>query len=311
MQLSVYDVFAPTPYAGNQAAIVRPSRAKLSDPELVAVAGELALAETALLGMRGRDLVLRFATAAGIIDRCGHATLAGVADHVLTARGSRGKARSGRYRVGPSVAPWQTRPITDRRACHYADGLEVAIAWPDRPQFASPIPARPVCRALGLDVSDLAPGLPRCIYNSGNLNALVPVGSFDALRRVAADWARMKDLFAQFKLTDLHVYCVQKTRTSGEIRLFCRNLFPYGVLEESATGTASVALATALIDHMRDLRGGRDIDFNFDQGIGRRRGTLRVRWLSGMVDSAAIWLEGRVFRVLTGELRLPSGSQQR
>src|ERR1043165_6625093 len=97
MQLSVYDVFAQTPYAGTQAAIVRPSRAKLSDPELVAVAGELALAETALHGMRGRDLVLRFATAAGIIDRCGHATLAGVADHVLTARGSRGKARSGRY----------------------------------------------------------------------------------------------------------------------------------------------------------------------------------------------------------------------
>lgn len=299
MQVSVYDVFAETPYAGNQAAVLRAHRVRLTDAQFVAVAGELALAETALLALRGRDVALRFATTDRLIHRCGHATLAGIADHVLTK--ARGRACNGRYRVGTSVAEWHARPLPDRCARHEADGLQVAVEWPDRPQFVSPIPARAVCRALQLDVRDLAAGLPRCIYNSGNINALVPVRSYRALARAEPDWARLKRLFATFKLTDLHLYCVKGRRSStATIRLSCRNLFPYGVFEESATGTASVALATALIDRWSALRGRRAVNFVFEQGIGRRRGKLRVRFLA---DGRGIWLDGFVFRILRGELR--------
>jgi len=304
MQVSIYDVFAATPYAGNQAAVLRVHRARLSNTQLVAVAGELSLAETALLDARGHELTLRFATADRIINRCGHATLAAVADHVLTtARVARGQVCNGRYRVSASLAEWQARPFADLRGRREADGLEVAVTWPDRPQFVSSIPARAVCRALGLDVGDLAASLPRCIYNSGNLNALVPVRSHRTLVRAVPDWARLKHLFATFNLTDLHLYCVR--RAANVIRLSCRNLFPYGVFEESATGTASVALATALTDRWSTLRGRRGVNFVFEQGIGHRRGRLRVRFSA---DDRAIWLEGRVFRILTGELRaLPGG----
>jgi PhzF family phenazine biosynthesis protein len=305
MQISVYDVFAETPYAGNQAAVVRADRSKLTDAQLVALAGELALAETASLSTRGNDLTLRFATANGIVNRCGHATLASVADHVLSAATTaRAKQWSGRYRVGRFVAEWHARPVASSPRGHrHADGLDVAVAWPDRPQFVSALPARRVARALGLEVDDLEAEWPRCIYDSGNRNALVPVRSVRILTRAKPDWARLKDLFAQFKLTDLHVYCIEKRpRVSGFMRLRCRNVFPYGVLEETATGTASVALAAALIDHWSAFRGRRGADFAFAQGIGRRRGRLRVRFRVEGRDRAAIWLEGRVYRILTGEL---------
>ena len=305
MQISVYDVFAERPYAGNQAAVIRAGRLPLTDGQLVALAGELSLAETASVSTRGANIALRFATAKGIINRCGHATLASVADHVLTAANkSAAHQWSGRYRVGRSVAAWHARSAgTSSRVASHADGLDVAVAWPDRPQFVAALPLRPIARALSLEIDNFAGAWPRCIYDSGNLNGLVPVRSMRILASAKPDWMRLKGLFAELNLTDLHIYCIEKIpRGSGVVRLRCRNVFPYGVFEETATGTASVALATALIDHLPALRDADAAEFAFVQGIASRRGKLRVRFCAESRDRAAIWLEGRVFRILTGEL---------
>jgi PhzF family phenazine biosynthesis protein len=303
MQFAIYDVFADKPYGGNQAAVVRAGRVQLTDSQLIVLAEELAVAETALSSVQGHDLVFRFATADRVVNRCGHATLAGVADHVLRktlSRRSRGSSWRGRYRVGSAVAEWRVQDQTSRDARGRAGALDVSVAWPDRPEFVKSLPARPVYRALGLDPAAVASDLPRCIYNSGNLNALVPVPTVAVLERAAPDWNRLRDLFAKFDLTDLHLYCAQRRRTSpGQIRLRCRNLFPYGVFEETATGTASVALAAALVDHFRDRP--KD-DFIFDQGNGRRRGNIRVRWCPRPEGDPLIWLQGQVFAAVRGQL---------
>jgi PhzF family phenazine biosynthesis protein len=303
MQFAIYDVFADKPYGGNQAAVVRAGRVQFTDSQLIVLAEELAVAETALSSVRGQDLVFRFATADRVVNRCGHATLAGVADHVFRktlSRRSRGSSWTGRYRVGSAVAEWRVQDQTSRDPRGRARGIDVAVAWPDRPEFVRSLPAGPVYRALGLDPAAVASDLPRCIYNSGNLNALVPVSTVAVLERAVPDWNKLRDLFARFRLTDLHLYCVQRPRTaSNQIRLRCRNLFPYGVFEETATGTASVALAAALVDHFRDKP--RD-DFIFDQGNGRRRGNIRVRWCPRPEGDPLIWLQGQVFAAVRGQL---------
>jgi PhzF family phenazine biosynthesis protein len=302
MQFAIYDVFADKPYGGNQAAVVRTGRVRFSDSQLIVLAEELAVAETALYSMQGNDLVFRFATADRVVNRCGHATLAGVADHVLRkalSRRSRSHPWSGLYRVGSAVAEWRVR-YRAGRGVHRAHALDVSVAWPERPEFVRSLPADPVYRALGLDPATIASDLPRCIYNSGNLNALVPVPTMAVLERAVPDWNKLRDLFARFCLTDLHLYCAQRRRTtSNQIKLRCRNLFPYGVFEETATGTASVALAAALVDHFRD--NPKD-DFIFDQGSGRRRGHIRVRSCPRPDDEPLIWLQGQVFPAVNGQL---------
>jgi predicted PhzF superfamily epimerase YddE/YHI9 len=303
MQFATYDVFADKPYGGNQAAVVRAGRVRFSDSQLIVLAEELAVAETALYSMQGNDLVFRFAAANRVVNRCGHATLAGVADHVLRktlSRRRRGGPWSGSYRVGSAVAEWRARDQTSRNARGRARGIDVAVAWPDRPEFVRSLPAGPVYRALGLDPAAVASDLPRCIYNSGNFNALVPVPTVAMLERAVPDWNKLGDLFARFPLTDLHLYCVQRRQTaSNQIRLRCRNLFPFGVFEETATGTASVALAAALVDHFRDKP---KADFIFDQGNGRRRGYIRVRWCPRLDGEPLIWLRGQVFPAVKGQL---------
>jgi PhzF family phenazine biosynthesis protein len=310
MRIAIYDVFAEKPYSGNQAAVVRVARRQLSDSQLVALAGELSLAETALLSVRNGDIALRFASAHGVIARCGHATLASVADHVLPGLKYR-RANcewKGRYRIGTSIAEWRARPVNKKLRHGRAQGLDVAITWPDRPTFASGLPARQVYRALGLDVRDAASGLPLCAYNSGTLNALVPVRTVAILEQIQPDWKKLEALFEEFnlpdngRLTDFHLYCLQGAqRTPWKVR--CRNVFPYGVFEEPATGTASVALAAALVDHLPAIKGGNSaVTFNFDQGQGTRHGKISVIWQPSLKGRPVIWLEGRVFPIVRGTL---------
>jgi PhzF family phenazine biosynthesis protein len=306
MQVGIYDVFAESPYCGNQAAVVRVGNRRLSDTQLVTLAGEFSLAETVLSSLRGGDLVFRFANADRVLNRCGHATLAGVADYVSTLSSPRTKRSewSGRYCVGPSIANWRAWTVPMDGGRRTVPGLEVAVAWPDRPKFAQTLPSRALYQALRLDSTDAPPELPLCIYNSGNRNALVPVRTVTILKQARPDWPKLKALFKQFHLTDLHLYCLQKRkRSSKQFLLRCRNLFPYGVLEETATGSASVALAASLADHLPELQRGSSVaGFTFEQGIGSRRGRICVRWQSRTGGPPLIWLEGRVFPAMRGHL---------
>jgi predicted PhzF superfamily epimerase YddE/YHI9 len=61
----------------------------LSDRQLLALARKFALPETAAWALRGETLCLRFANVRGRLERCGHASLACVADHLLRRLGDR------------------------------------------------------------------------------------------------------------------------------------------------------------------------------------------------------------------------------
>lgn len=305
VKIATYDVFAQRPFNGNQAAVLHEGRQQLSDVQFLALASELSVAETAISSVHGHELRFRFANTDRILQRCGHASLAAVADHVFSRilqQQPRRGTWTGTYRVGAATAKWRARTIRGKH--HRIVGLEVGIAWPDRPRFVKLLPVAPVYRALGLKPGDRRCDLPVCVYDSGNLNALVPVRSLASLKRAKPDWAQLNALFTAHHLTDTHLYVLLTGgESAGPIRLRCRNVFPYGLLEETATGTASVALAAALIDHLPALRDTfRSRDFLFDQGDGKRRGTIHVGWRPERGDNVSIWLKGRVFPVVRGYL---------
>ena len=302
VSFAIYDVFADAPFNGNQAAVLHEDVNQFSDGQLLLWANEIALAETALSSVASGQLLLRFANAKEILPRCGHATLAGVADHVLS-RLEKSDSCSGFYKVGSSVAAWRAEPaaLTEPGpSC-----VDVAVAWPDRPAFADALPIDEAYDALNVPVSAREPDLPISIYNSGNRNAIVPVRTTAALENAQPDWMKLKSLFQKFELTDLHLYCLrQEISSSSQIHIRCRNFFPYGVFEEAATGTACLSLAAALANEPH-MQSDQPMEFQFVQGIATRYGRLKVSWPPASAHAAPIWLSGRVFSIAKGKIAVP------
>jgi len=309
LPLAIYDVFADRPFRGNPAAVVRVAgRRQLSDSQLISVAAELMLPETALSHWDGSVLELRFATAARVVNRCGHATLAGIADHVLVHEAnSRTSERlwTGSYRVGSAGAKWRASfaPAMRSRMSN-CRGLDVEVTWPERPHRIGPLPAKKVYAAIGSKPSDSVPDLAPCIYDSGNRNALVSLATPALLRSVRISWPKLERLFNDYQLTDLHLYCPeQRPKPGASFRLRCRNVFPYGVKEEAATGSASIALAGFLAAQTSVVRHDVDAtDFLFEQGVGPRRGRIVVSWRRDKSGFETYSLKGRVFPIVKGEL---------
>lgn len=306
-KIAIYDVFADRVFDGNQAAVIRSHCDSFSNAQLVTLAGELSLAETVIYKFHGNDLELRFANADRIVKRCGHASLAAVADHILSGlrkNGTGSEKWTGRYHVASAVGQWRAWSSKFDCSEHKSNGINVSISWPDRPKQIRRLPPAAAYRSVGLDPTDCPRGLFATIYSSGNRNALVPVNTVTALKHAKPDLTRMMSLFEQYHLTDLHLFCLAAHAASYQkISLRCRNVFPYGVFEEVATGTASVAVATYLVDSLPALRHCiNSINFSFNQGNGRRRGKLHVNWCRQSSGEPTIWLRGQVFPVVLGNL---------
>jgi predicted PhzF superfamily epimerase YddE/YHI9 len=305
-QFAVYDVFADRPFSGNPAAVIRAGRKRYSDAQLVTLAGELAFSEIAESRNAGRILSIRFATADRIVDRCGHATLAAVADRFFLKRGRQGHngfAKAGAYRVGQAEACWKIANVPQKDGSSPGLYLDVTICWPDKPFFVAPLPIRKIYDAVGLNLRDGIPEFSPVVYDSGNRNALVSLRGISQLKRAKPNWSKLKPLFDKYKLTDMHLFCHSPRRRVGDTIYFrCRNIFPYGAFEETATGTASVALSVCLADRLTKC-GGREppTTFSFEQGIGERRGKLLVK-LEKKKEHSTIWLTGRVFPISRGRL---------
>lgn len=296
IRVRVYDVFAEAPFQGNQAAVLLIER-QWNEYQLLTAAGEFLLPETVARMQQDGVPVFQFAAAGQVINRCGHGTIAGIADLVLESLETIGQKRAGEYRVGDLSALWQAQILSEN--C-----VDVAVAWPDRPFKDGTLSPSVIAETLKVSSDDLRYDLPMCVYNSGNRNGLVPFKCYRALERVDPDYEKLKQLCDEQKLTDLHLYCFQEPMGSPSVfTLRCRNVFPFGVREECATGTASVSLATALMDTCSDAdERYTEVVFNFQQGVGQRRGKLKVVWSSRDPGGPTIWLEGRAYLIVSGSL---------
>jgi PhzF family phenazine biosynthesis protein len=289
----IYDVFATRPFDGNQAAVVEADA--LSTHQFVTLAGEFLLPETVHLQRRASRLILKFATAAGPIARCGHGMLAAIA-HVVLNPTADAVCLTGEYEVDNQRSHWTASETS-------AHSVRVSITWPDRPRRVGEYDGHQLLPALGLDPGHLSATLPAGIYNSGNRNALVPLARSELLDALSVNWSALEDVVAKHDLTDVQVYTVQEIGPGQEVRLRCRNVFPYGVREEAATGSAAVSLAAAFCDSSVLAQCPADeITFFILQGVSDRRGHLTVRVNRRTGADPDFQLEGTVYRIATGRL---------
>ncbi|MCM8738026.1 PhzF family phenazine biosynthesis protein [Azospirillum sp. A1-3] len=217
MRLPIYqvDAFTDRVFAGNPAAVV-PLESWLPDAQMLAIAAENNLAETAFFVRNGEGATggyeLRWFTPAVEVDLCGHATLATafVISTIL---------EPGRERM--DFATRQAGTLTVTR-----DGDRYTLDFPNRP-------AKPAERVDPNLLAALGGPAPAAILSGRDY--LVVYESADAVRALAPDMALLSKL-------DLFAVCVTAPGEDG-IDFVSRLFAPaQGIPEDPVTGSTHCML---------------------------------------------------------------------
>lgn len=272
IEIAVINAFTLHGNGGNAAGVVCNAEG-LDEVQMQAIATRMALSETAfILPATEADVEVRFFTPSCEIDFCGHAT---VASFFLMQRNGLLRKTNLVQKTRAGLFPVQV-----------ADDGEV---WMGQalPQIGQTLDAASIADPLGISPEEIGAGpLPVQIVSTGLSDIIVPLKCVAALNRLRPDFAAMKALNARTNTVGIHAFALGDT-DSG-VSAFCRNFAPlFGINEESATGSASGALAGYLSHHLRKA-GGRYV---FEQGrqMGRpSRISAEIGWTADAVDRVTV-----------------------
>ncbi len=288
------DVFAESPYGGNELAVVRDA-SRLSTDEMQKVAREFNFSETTFIVSSENSRVkaarlfkVRIFTPARELPFAGHPTL-GTA-YVIQ-----------KFVIGKRV-PDITLDLKIGRipvALVYGRGGELDKLWMrqveptfGRRRFAT----EELSRVLGIRPDDIDPRFPIAEVSTGVPFIIVPLLSLDAVKRCHVDGKSCGELLRKVGEEGILVFSPE-AREAGDdlsVRVFVE---AFGVPEDAATGSGNGCLA-AYLSHYRYFR-SEEVDAKVDQGheIGRpsriylkareEGGRLRVS-VGGRVSSVGV-----------------------
>ena len=230
--VQLLNAFAKSPEGGNPAGVVLGAEG-LSEAQMQEAARRVGVSETAfVLPSETASVRTRFFTPVAEVPLCGHATVA--AFHFLYKEGCLG--------VGACTQETLSGVL----------GVEI---WADgtvfmkqrAPEFSEILPVAEATAALNLSDGDLLDGLPVQIVSTGLRDILVPVRDLKTLFGIKPDLPLVSALCRKYRAVSFHPFTFE---TKNASTAHCRDFAPlYGVDEESATGTASGALACYLARH--------------------------------------------------------------
>ncbi len=250
MQISAFTInaFAKTPEGGNPAGVVFDAD-ELSVVHMKRIAAALKLSETAfVMKSNVADFEVRFFTPTDEVDLCGHATIGAFA------------VMLDQKRIQPGLYSQQTRAgllSVEVRS----DGL--IMMNQTTPDFAESVDKNMIADSLNIPLDVLSEDLPVQIVSTGLRDIIVPVRSLEELNAIRPDFAKVTKISREFRAVGYHIFTTESldrstvsvngsTESLDRSTAHCRNLAPlYGIPEESATGTASGALACYLFRHRK------------------------------------------------------------
>ncbi len=249
MKIEVFlvDSFTRNGVGGNPAGVVLDAE-DCSDKQMQTLAREVGYSETAFVcGDNECDYKVRFFTPTAEVDFCGHATLATFSvlyqNQIISAKRYLQRTKAG------------VLPVTVRH-----DG-SVVMNQP-LPRFFGTLEYNEITDLLNIDETVMSfTGLPIEIISTGLRDVMIPVMT-DCLEMIEPDDNGIAQFCRQGNLVGFHVFELDHT-ASGRSAV-CRNFAPlFGIPEESATGSASGALACYLSKHLQ----AESHEFVFEQGL--------------------------------------------
>ncbi|RPA55989.1 PhzF family phenazine biosynthesis protein [Shewanella vesiculosa] len=268
---------------GNPAGVVLQAD-NLSNEQKLAIAQVVGYSETAFVSQDDEvDFGLSFFTITGEVDFCGHATLA-----AFSIMYKKGVITAGRY---------VQRTKVGLLAVTIASNGQIVMEQ-KLPKYLGVFGYEAISELIGIDVKTLASTqLPIEVISTGLPDIMVPV-PFGYLDKIQVNEHLLSEFCKKHDLVGLHAFelCEEKSGLAAS----CRNFAPlFGIPEESATGSASGALACYLSKY---LNSEHMTDFTFEQG----RAMNCVSIITASVESNEL----ATLKVMVGGFAQEIGQQQ-
>lgn len=236
IEVKILKAFAKDGHGGNPAGIVINEK-ELSNEEKQKIAKAVGLSETVFVNQLKEDLFdVSFYTPNKEVDLCGHGTIA--AFQLLL---DEGVINQGHY-------------LQKTKAGHLSvivtKSNEILMEQ-SQPKFLDIIDERnEIADSLGMSVQDLIEELPVQIVTTGLRDLIVGVKNNGILNDLSPFSEKIYKISEKYDVTGYHVFSLEQNENE---QANCRNFAPYYAIdEESATGTASGALASYLY-HYKQL----------------------------------------------------------
>lgn len=231
VSVKTLNAFAKIPDGGNPAGVVLNAEG-MSEDDMMRVAANLGFSETAFIFPSDKaDFKVRFFTPNAEVDLCGHAT---IGTFFLMAK--EGLIKEGKYTQETKAGILGIEVL--------ADGT--IFMNQNVPEFSETIDRSELAECLNISEDDFVADLPIQVVSTGLRDIIVPVKDLKTLYAVRPNFEEISDLSRKYDAVGLHVFTLETQHGSTAQ---CRDFAPlYDVPEESATGTASGALACYLFD---------------------------------------------------------------
>lgn len=254
MKVEAYLVnsFTKNGEGGNPAGVVLEAD-NLSNEQKLAIAKTIGYSETAFVSYDDvADFEVSFFTVTDEVDFCGHATLA-----VFSTLFQKGIVTEGQY-VQRTKAGLLTVTIEP-------DGH--IVMEQKLPECLGNYEYETISELIGIDAATLkSTQLPIEVISTGLPDMIVPV-PYGYLDQIQVNETLLTEFCKRHDIIGIHAF--ELCEEGSEMTASCRNFAPlFGIPEESATGSASGALACYLTTHLRykPLDGKHSNSFIFEQG---------------------------------------------
>lgn len=285
MDIKVYQLnsFALISGGGNPAAVVLDAES-LSRERMQETAKRIGLSETAfVMSSQIADFKIRYFTPISEVGLCGHATIA-----VFSLLKELKIIKDGEYRFEAAAEVLAVK----------VSGKEVLMDM-QKARFYETIEPSVVADTLNITEGELMDmPLPQ-VVSTGLKDLIIPVKNKAVLDAILPDFRKIEELSAMHGIAGYHLYA-----PDGAAAAYTRNFAPLlGIPEESATGTASGALAAYMHHHGLLSEGNREqLVFRQGESMGRpsqirvvlsasEKGIDRIQVGGGVMDITKFTIE--------------------
>lgn len=219
---------------GNPAGVVL-NADKLSDTQKLKIAQAVGYSETAFVSSDNEaDFEVSFFTITDEVDFCGHATLA-----TFSTLYQKGILTAGTYTQRTKVG---ILPVT-------IESNGKVIMSQQLPQTLACFSYQEISAVIGIESSILqSTQLPIEVISTGLPDVIIPV-PYGYLDLIKPNDELIAAFCKKYNVVGFHVF--ELCSAGSELTASCRNFAPlFGISEESATGSASGALACYLTEHL-------------------------------------------------------------
>lgn len=289
------DAFSDVPFGGNPAGVV-PDAEGLSDKQMLNIACEMNLSETAFIFPMNdevADYEVRFYTPTQEVDLCGHATIASF--FALASKGmitGTTDVRIIKQKTKAGILPVEL---------YFKDSKIASVMMTQaKPRFVFDVEdISELAGIMGINVTDIGIEgytlIPQAV-STGLTDIMLPVKNLSALKAINPNYASLTDYSNNLNIIGVHAFTLETEEESST--LACRNFGPAaGIDEEAATGTSNGALGAYLAKN--DVLKFQDsITITCEQGYYMNRPSKIIVRLEGSKDDLTVKVGGTAIIVM-------------